>query len=53
MLDTMTIAKLGQMSDNVLVCAVERENQIFIPSGDFELKKGDAMSFVAPSKTVG
>lgn len=53
MLDSMTVAQLGQMTDDVLVCAVERDNRIFIPSGDFELKTGDAMSFVAPSKAVG
>lgn len=53
MLDNMTIAQLGQMSNDVLVCAVERDNKIFIPSGHFTLQKGDAMSFVAPSKAVG
>lgn len=51
-LDGMTIAQLGKSTNDVLVCAVEREKQIYIPTGDFELKAGDAISFVAPSKRV-
>ncbi len=31
----------------VLVCAVEREDQVFIPSGNFELCANDIISFVA------
>lgn len=31
---------------NVLICAVERDGQVFIPTGDFILKSGDLISFV-------
>lgn len=33
----------------VLVCIVERENQVLIPSGDIELKVNDTISIVASS----
>lgn len=46
----MTIAQLGKSTNDVLVCGVERNNQIYIPTGDFELKAGDMLSFVAPAK---
>ncbi|HBA93455.1 MAG TPA: Trk system potassium transporter TrkA, partial [Ruminococcaceae bacterium] len=52
-LDKMSIAELGQTTNDVLVCAVERNKQIFIPSGNFELQSGDIMTFVSPSKAVG
>ena len=32
---------------DVLVCGVERENEAFIPGGDFVLKGGDLVSIVA------
>ncbi len=32
----------------VLVCAVERDNQIFIPKGDFILQAGDKINVTAP-----
>ena len=51
-LDGMTIAQLGKSTNDVLVCGVERNNQIYIPTGDFELKAGDMLSFVAPAKKV-
>ncbi|MBQ7507078.1 MAG: Trk system potassium transporter TrkA [Lachnospiraceae bacterium] len=34
----------------VLICAVEREGAVYIPSGSFELKKGDIVSFVTERK---
>ena len=49
MLDGMTIAFLGKtIAHNILICAVERGKEIFIPSGDFQMKKGDIISFVPP-----
>lgn len=33
-----------------LICAVEREKEIFIPGGRFELKEGDIISFIASAK---
>ena len=45
--------KLYQLSKKVqvkvLVCAVERGNQIFIPDGNFQLESGDKLSFTASS----
>ena len=32
----------------VLVCVVERDNQIFIPKGDFVLREGDKINVTAP-----
>lgn len=37
---------------NVLVCAVQREEQVFIPSGNFVLQSGDSISIVATPKNA-
>lgn len=52
LLDGMTVADLGKtvgknIADNVLICAVERDREIYIPSGNFRILKGDCISFVA------
>lgn len=36
-----------------LVCAVERDGEIFIPSGTFTLKSGDKIGIIAKQKEVG
>ncbi len=47
-LDGMSIAVLGRsVVTNILICAVEREGQVYIPSGEFRIKKDDVISFVA------
>lgn len=51
-LDGMTIMELGRtlgknIADNVLICAVERDGDIHIPSGNFRILKDDLISFVA------
>jgi len=47
-LDGKTIAHLGRhIHNNVLVCGVERDGNVYIPSGDFILKNGDLVSFTA------
>ena len=51
-LDGMTLAQLGKSTNDVLICGVERDKQLYIPTGDFELKAGDMISFVAPAKKV-
>lgn len=51
-LDGMILAQLGKSTNDVLICGVERDKQIYIPTGDFELKAGDMISFVAPAKKV-
>lgn len=52
MLSGMTVAELGSKTENVLVCAVERQGKIFIPSGDFQIEAGDNVSIAAPRKVV-
>lgn len=49
LLDGMTIAQLGKnIAEKILICAIEREGQVYIPSGNFMLLSGDNISFVAP-----
>lgn len=36
----------------VLVCAVERDGQVFIPDGNFQLEAGDRLSFTASSSDL-
>lgn len=52
MLDGITIADLGSKTNSILICAVERKKQIFIPSGDFKMLGGDILSFAAPRKAA-
>ncbi len=35
---------------SVFICAVERGNDVYVPTGDFVLHSGDKISFVAPIK---
>lgn len=50
-LDHLTIAQLGSKIDHdVLVCAVERDGEVHIPSGDFHLQAGDLLSFISSNK---
>lgn len=52
-LDGMTIAFLGKtIAHNILICAVERGKEIFIPSGDFQMQKGDIISFVSSRRSA-
>lgn len=52
-LDGLAIMELSKVSDyKILICAVEREGEIYIPSGTFTLKSGDTISFVAPNKSA-
>lgn len=36
----------------VLICAVQREEQVYIPDGNFELKSGDKISLTAPPAEI-
>lgn len=52
LLDGMPIMSLGKhldqnIVDNVIICAVERDGEVKIPSGSFTLQAGDTISFVA------
>ena len=52
MLDGLSVAHLGQQlmdrakNINILICAVERDGEVYIPSGHFKLHAGDVLSFV-------
>ena len=37
---------------SVFICAVERGSEVFVPTGDFVLKTGDIISFVAPLRVA-
>lgn len=51
-LDGIRIADIvAKLNCNVLVCGVERNDEAFIPHGDFILKTGDYISVLAPLKT--
>lgn len=52
-LDGITIASLNKMTPyQVLVCAVVREEKVYIPSGNFQMRAGDIISFVAPRTQI-
>lgn len=52
-LDQKSIASIGKsISANFLICAIERDGEIFIPSGNFILKSGDYISFAATRKEI-
>ena len=40
----------ADIETNVVICAVERANQVHIPSGNFQLQCGDVISFVSTTK---
>lgn len=42
----------ARINDNLLIVAVERENQVIIPTGDFILHSGDMISIIASRKTA-
>ncbi len=45
-LDNKTIASIGRETvKNILICAIEREGKVCIPSGNFTLKADDVISF--------
>lgn len=50
-LSGMTIAHLGKnIASDILICAIERQGEVYIPSGDFQMEAGDIISFVATRK---
>lgn len=47
-LDGLTVAELGSsITNNILMCAVERDGEVYIPKGGFILKRDDVVSFVS------
>lgn len=52
-LDGMTIANLGKnITNDILICAVERNGEVTIPGGDFRLKKEDVISVVSSRRDI-
>lgn len=37
---------------NILICAIERDGQVYIPKGDFRMAQGDVVSVVSTSRIV-
>ncbi len=52
-LDNLQVYEIvSKLNCDILVCGVERENEAFIPGGNFVLKSGDAISIVGSIKSV-
>lgn len=52
-IDGMTVAELGKSNaTNIHICAIERENQVHIPSGNFQIHSGDIVSFITSHKVA-
>ena len=50
MLHNRLLSELSEeLRGNVLICGVERNGEVYIPSGSFRLQQGDELSFVCPS----
>lgn len=53
LLDGMTIATLGKsITNEILICAIERDGEVYIPGGNFQMAKDDIVSFVAPRRHI-
>lgn len=49
-----TLISLGKkLTTKVLICAVQRGDEVIIPSGNFEIREGDKIHFTANAKTLG
>lgn len=49
-----TLISLGKkLSSKVLVCAVQRGDEVIIPSGDFLIEEGDKIHFTSDARTLG
>lgn len=52
-LANLPISQLGKASTHkVLICGVERDGEVYIPSGNFILEEGDIITFVANRKVA-
>lgn len=45
--DHSIVSLAKKISVNFLICAIERDGEVYIPSGDFVLQAGDSISFIA------
>lgn len=41
-----------EIVNSILICAIEREGQVYIPKGGFRMAQGDVVSFVSTTKTA-
>ena len=49
-----TLISLGQkLSTKVLICAVQRGDEVIIPSGRFEIREGDRIHFTSNARMLG
>lgn len=49
-----TLVSLGKkLSSRVLICAVERNGEVYIPSGNFAIAEGDKIHFTSDVQTLG
>jgi trk system potassium uptake protein TrkA len=46
------IRNLGKLAQNVLFCAIERGDSVYIPDGNFEFMEGDSITFIASAKAA-
>lgn len=47
-LNGLSIAYLGKnITNDILICAIERDGEVYIPNGNFVIKSGDVISFAA------
>jgi trk system potassium uptake protein TrkA len=52
-LDGMSISSLrGTITSEILVCAIERQGNVYIPDGNFRLMADDILSFVATRRHI-
>lgn len=48
LLNGLSLAYLGKnITNDILICAVERNGEVYMPKGDFVLQSGDVVSFVS------
>ena len=48
LLNGLSLAYLGKnITNDILICAVERNGDVYMPNGDFVLQSGDVVSFVS------
>jgi trk system potassium uptake protein TrkA len=49
-----TLISLGKkLNTKVLICAVQRGDEVIIPSGHFQIREGDKIHFTSNAKTLG
>ena len=49
-----TLITLGKkLKTKVLICAIQRKEEVYIPSGNFEIEEGDRIYFTADANSLG